>query len=319
MAYASKAGRARTSSKKPQAFAVCQRCGIWENRVNLSFQFQWRGAQLQNTYILVCEKCLDIPTEQNRAIILPPDPVPIFYPSVEDFEYAENNYLAASAPLVVDLKTGLPIPSTTLFITEDSQNQTVDPFGVPVGFNQDAVMPFNAAVIKPYGVPLQVLSVISNGSATVQVNCSAPHGLANVGLNSQVSIQGLAAPAACGFYSVTVVSATVFTYMCYGSIPAQSLLTPTTNIITALVGLPRGYAQIPKIEGPPLTGVNQLVCYLETEDGTGMFLLEDGSGNIQLETCNQPPVVGTYFFELESGAGVLLTENGGFFELEAGP
>ena len=50
-----------------------------------------------------------------------------------------------------------------------------------------------------------------------------------------------------------------------------------------------------------------------------MFLLEDGSGNIQLETCNQPPVVGTYFFELESGAGVLLTENGGFFELEAGP
>lgn len=242
MAYASISGRARTSAKSPQAFAVCQRCGFWYNRANLNFQFEWRGASLQNTYILVCKPCMDIPQEQNRAIILPADPVPIFYPTVEDFDAAETDYRATSQPVVIDPVTGIPIPSTTLRITEDCENRTLTPIGAPAGLTQNAVMPYNGAVQKAYGVALAVISVIANGTTIVTVTCSKVHGLAT---DAQISVQGLANKSANGFFSVTVLSAVAFTYQTYGMIAAQSLLTPTTRIITALVGLPRGYTTVP--------------------------------------------------------------------------
>ena len=317
MAYASRSGRARTSAKNPQAFAVCQRCGIWYNRVDLHFQYDWRGSQLQNLFILVCDECLDVPQQQLRAITLPADPVPIFYPSVENFEQAETDYRAISLPTVYDPTTGLPIPSTTLRITENCENRTIYPFGDPVGMDQNAVMPFNGGNLTAYGEPLNLLSVTGNGTATVQVTCYTPHGLTT---NDQVSIEGLSYGPANGFYSVTVLSATAFTYMTYGATVSGGLLTPTSRIITALVGLPYGYAQIPKIDGPPLANVAlQQVCFLATESGAGVFLLENG-GFLQLERCAAPPPTVPYNFELESGTGALLLENGsGFLEQEDGP
>ena len=329
MGYASRSGRARTSAKAPSAFAVCQRCGIWYNRTSLNFQFRWSGAQLQNTFILVCRSCMDIPTEQLRAITLPADPVPIFYPSVENFDAAENDYRSLSRPTVLHPIVGIPIPDNTLRVTEDCQNRTVRPFGIPSGMSQPAVMPFNAANHAHLGVPLQVLSVTANGTATVQVTCSAPHNLVPRPVNTvegstlmdpQVSIEGLSNTAACGFYSVTLLGATAFTYMTYGNIAAGPLLTPGTRIITALVSLPRGYIRIPKLFGPSaFTGLPTQVCFLETEDGSGMFLLEDGSGVIQLESCMQPPTA-SFFFELENSLGQILLENGvDFLEQEFGP
>ena len=238
MAYASRSGRARTSAKNPQAFAVCQRCGLWYNRVNLDFQFEWRGAALLNTYILVCKECLDVPQEQLRAITLPADPVPIFYPSVEDFAGDEANYRAVSLAPVIDPTTGLPIPSTTLRVTEDCRNRAIDPFGIPSGENQNAVMPYNGGNQTAYGVVLPVLSVTGDGSATVTVTCSAVH---NLQTNDQVSVEGLDFGYATGMYSVTVKTATAFTYMTYGANPSGSLLTSTTRIVTCLIGLPLGY------------------------------------------------------------------------------
>lgn len=313
MAYASQSGRARTSAKNPQAFAVCQRCGIWYNRVALNFQFEWRGAQLQNTYILVCRECMDVPQEQNRAIILPADPVPIFYPSVENFENAESDYRAISQPPAFDPVTGIPIPSTTLRITEDCNNRVLDPFGLPVGFNQNAVMPYNGAVQQAFGVPLALLSVISNDTSTVVVTCSAVHGLATDG---QVSAQGLNNAAANGFYSVTVLTATAFSYQTYSSIPAGSLLAPTSRIVTALVGIPRGFKDIPKIYGPPLlVGGSVGVCFLQLQTGGGMFLLQDGSGFLELQSCKQQ----TNLFELQNGQGLFLLQDGKtFLELQVG-
>jgi hypothetical protein len=332
MAYASISGRARTSAKKPAAFAVCQKCGMWYNRVNLRFQNDWRGSVIQNLFILVCNRCYDTPQEQLRAITLPADPVPIFYPSVEDFTLADGNYRAASIPSAVHPITGLPVQSDLLRVTEDCENRTPFPFGRPVGLDANAVMPYNGALQRALGVPLNILSVTGDGSATVTVTCSSVHGLQNFepisGTDpspveigpSQVAVQGLNYAPACGFYSVNVTTATAFTYMTYGLNPAQSLLTPTTRIITALVGLPRGYKRIPKIFGPTLFAeVEAAVCFLETEDGSGVFLLEDGSGFISLEQCMQPPL-GDFFFTLEDSSGDILLENGtDFLEQEQGP
>jgi hypothetical protein len=283
MAYASQSGRARTSAKKPQAFAVCDRCGIWDNWVNLRWQMGWRGPTIQNLRILVCRTCYDTPQEQLRSIVLPADPDPIINARTEYFKDSESDYRAASYPTVIDPDTGIPRPSQVLRTTQDCQNRTLLPFGRPVGLEQDAVMPLSGQM--HYGVPLQLLSVVGNGSATVTVTCSAVHNLRQQD-NPQVSIEGLAYGPSNGFYSVTVTTATAFTYTTYGSNPAQSLLTPTTNIITALVGLPLGYIDIPKIYGPPL----------------------------------QPQQVGDFLFELEDGSGDILLENGSsFLELEAGP
>ena len=109
MAWASQSGRARTSAKNPQAFAVCMRCGMWENRVNLQFQYDWAGAQLQNKYLLVCKHCLDVPQEQLRAITLPADPVPIYFPSIENFAQDETDYHTVNAVPTTD-SIGLPVP-----------------------------------------------------------------------------------------------------------------------------------------------------------------------------------------------------------------
>jgi len=246
--------------------------------------------------------------------VLPADPEPIINARVQDFAAAESDYRAVSYPTVTDPVTGIPIPSTVLRTTEDCQNRVVTPYGNPVGHDPNAIMPLVKGIT--YGTQLQILSVTGNGTATVQVTCSAPHGLQT---NAQISAQGLAYTPACGFYSVTVLGATTFTYMTYGNTPAQALLTPTTRIVTANIGLPLGFVQIAKISGPSLFTTTPTVCFFETEDGSGMFLLETGSGYLQLEMCGQTPV-GTYLFELETSAGTVLLESGsGSLELENGP
>ena len=86
MGYASRAGRARTSATNPQAHAICDRCGFRYNHVDLRWQFDWRGATMQNTRMLVCDTCYDQPQAQLRAIIVPADPVPIQNPRVLKYD-----------------------------------------------------------------------------------------------------------------------------------------------------------------------------------------------------------------------------------------
>lgn len=245
MAYASKAGRARVSAKNPQAQAVCFRCGIWYNRVDLSFQYEWRGTSLRNIYILVCERCLDVPQEQLRAIQLPADPTPIYFPSVEDFIAAETNYRTVGEG-TVDPITGIPIPSHDYRVTQDCQNRVTEEIGAPTGLIQNAVMPYNGALQRQFGVLLQPLSITANGTATVMCTFSSPHGLKT---NDQIAVEGLANSLVCGFFSVTVLTAMAFTYSTYSDIPSAPLLTGATRMITALVGLPYGAITIPQI-GP---------------------------------------------------------------------
>ena len=108
MAYASKAGRARTNAASPKAFAVCDRCGIWYNHETLRWQFDWRGAKLQNIYILVCPHCYDDPQQQLRSIVVPSDPVPIKNPRIEPFLADETNYRYTQAGNTTDFWTNIP-------------------------------------------------------------------------------------------------------------------------------------------------------------------------------------------------------------------
>tara|TARA_R110000868_G_scaffold13553_7_gene63048 strand:- start:2542 stop:3357 length:816 start_codon:yes stop_codon:yes gene_type:complete len=87
-------GRANVSINRPRAFAVCDRCGALYNHDQLQWQYQWVGVKLQNLYRLVCQSCLDVPQEQLRTIVLPPDPVPIANARPESY-VADDNPMSA--------------------------------------------------------------------------------------------------------------------------------------------------------------------------------------------------------------------------------
>ena len=245
MGYASLSGRARTSSRNPRAFGVCDRCAIWYNHNQLRWQFDWAGASLINKRILVCDTCYDTPQNQLRAIILPADPVPVVNPRTEPFEYDETNTRVTSVTPTIDPITGLQIPGTAPVLqTQNGLNNTTQPYGRPIGLAQEAVMPLQEGIT--YGKVLSVLSINSNGTDVITVTCSSAHNLAT---NDQISVAGVTVAQAAGFYSVTVTTATAFTYQMANPLAAQSLLTATTRVITAIVGLPYGYTQIPQI-GP---------------------------------------------------------------------
>jgi hypothetical protein len=240
MAYASQSGRARTSASNPQAFAVCDRCGIWYNHIALQWQYDWAGSSLINKRLLVCQRCLDVPQEQLRAIVVPADPVPIVQPRLEYYANDETDLISTN-PGTVDPITGLPIPSTTTIITQAGDNLNTQPLGHPNNLDANAQAPLVMDVI--WGVALPVTSITANGSVIITVACSAPHGLAT---NSQVSVEGLTVAQACGAYSVTVVNPKVFTYMTNAPVTAGSLWTSTGEAKTMNAGLPYNYTQIPQ-------------------------------------------------------------------------
>jgi hypothetical protein len=241
MGYASRVGRARTSSSNPQAHAICDRCGFRYNHVDLRWQYYWRGAMLQNLRILVCKSCTDNPQQQQRSIVVPADPTPIMNARTQDFVAASTDYQTITQPPTIDPTTGIPIPGTTTLDTEDGQQLTTQPIGPPVGLTQAAVMPLKGTT--QYAVKLPLLSVTANGTCDIAVTCSSAHGLQT---DSQISAEGLSNKGACGFYSVVVTSATAFSYTVAKPIAAGSLLDSTSRIITASVGLPYGYTQIPQ-------------------------------------------------------------------------
>lgn len=83
-------GHAVVNSQRPRAFGVCDRCGAWYQHSELSWQYQYQGPKLANLRKLVCQTCLDVPQEQLRTIVLPPDPVPISNARPEAFVQDDN-------------------------------------------------------------------------------------------------------------------------------------------------------------------------------------------------------------------------------------
>lgn len=132
MAYASRAGRARTSAKNPQAHAICDRCGARVNHVDLSWQFDWAGAALVNRRLLVCDPCMDTPQQQLRSIVLPADPPVIMNARPEYFIQAETNYRMTQGS-TVDFRTGITVPGGDFRITENDNNRVTQQTGFANG------------------------------------------------------------------------------------------------------------------------------------------------------------------------------------------
>jgi hypothetical protein len=123
MGYASRSGRAITNPEAPRAFAVCDHCGIWDNRHKLVYESEWQGTKLVNLRFLVHPDCRDRPNPQLKARMTPPDPTPVYDPRPETYigEYSTTTIaqqfaqpLFSGRPPLVDPPTnpisGIPGP-----------------------------------------------------------------------------------------------------------------------------------------------------------------------------------------------------------------
>lgn len=133
MGYASRLGRAKISSRDPQAAGVCDNCGFIYQHSELRWQMQWSGNKLVNLRQLVCRRCNDIPQTQLRAIVLPADPMPVMNPRVNNWQAAEGNFRTTSGQDTIDPRTGIPIPGTTMRITENDDTRVTQQTGVADG------------------------------------------------------------------------------------------------------------------------------------------------------------------------------------------
>lgn len=117
--------------RRPRASAFCDRCGFRYNHYKLNWQFDYRGFQLQNLWILVCPRCDDRPQPQYQPVIIGPDPVPVKDPrpgwrgqqegqapvfSVQDLingkmaPLTDSGTQATNEPQPVTAPTGEPLP-----------------------------------------------------------------------------------------------------------------------------------------------------------------------------------------------------------------
>src|SRR5271157_593498 len=80
MSYRPKGRNVQIDPSDPAAVAFCDKTGMVFNREDLVKQFEWRGNALVWTGFYVGPQFADVPNEQLRPPILPPDPVPIQLP-----------------------------------------------------------------------------------------------------------------------------------------------------------------------------------------------------------------------------------------------
>jgi hypothetical protein len=99
----------------------------------LRWQFDYRGRTLQNLRILVCEICLDIPQNQLRPRIIPPDPLPIANARTEQYNYAETNNRQTSGQNTIDFWTGIPVNGGDNRITQNDDNRVTQQTGTAPG------------------------------------------------------------------------------------------------------------------------------------------------------------------------------------------
>ena len=206
MAYASRSGRARTSSSNPQAFGVCDRCGIWYNLVNLRWQYDWRGATMQNIRLLVCNTCYDTPQEQLRAIVLPADPTPVVNPRVEPYAWDEIDRRQVSGYNTVSQTTGIPVPLGDTRVTSEDDvatsnirvtQQTGEP---PKGTNQLPGTDPNAVTYR------NIINIADSGSGLIRITLSTTNGMIT---NQNVTIQKVEGSVnANGDWQITVIDST---------------------------------------------------------------------------------------------------------------
>ena len=106
----------RVSRSRPRAAAVCDRCGLWANHVDLVPQMEYQGLRLgRRGNLLVHRACRDVPNGTRRAQRLKPDGLPIRDPRPEPY--------VADTLKVLGTEAGVPLATETgpILIIDDQE------------------------------------------------------------------------------------------------------------------------------------------------------------------------------------------------------
>lgn len=80
MTYNPKGKHVTVDPSSPDALGICDYTGFVHKRSDLVKQMEWRGNAIVWTGFYVGRDYVDVPNEQLRPPILPPDPVPVREP-----------------------------------------------------------------------------------------------------------------------------------------------------------------------------------------------------------------------------------------------
>jgi hypothetical protein len=240
MGYASRSGRARTSSTNPQAHAICDRCAFRYNHVDLKWQYDWAGASLINKRILVCSTCYDEPQQQLRAIIIPADPVPIINPRVEPYAWDEIDRRQVSGNNTVNTQTGIPVQRgdtrvTTIDTDVPDQTRVTQQTGeAPYGTNQLPGTDPNAVTYRT------VTGAANNGIGLIRLTIATTNGMIT---GQHVTVQDVSGvSSANGNWRITVMNTTQIDLQ--GS--AFSGAYTSGGYVINNPSLPYGFTEVPK-------------------------------------------------------------------------
>lgn len=108
-------GRSRISARHPEAQAICDRCGFCYSLSDLRLQFEYAGARLVDTHMMVCRRCLDVPCEWTRgqATPLEADPLPVRDPR-PDMSLTMVNFVTDENGRVLLDENGVPLTTDTV-------------------------------------------------------------------------------------------------------------------------------------------------------------------------------------------------------------
>lgn len=154
-------GRGKISLRRPAGLAECDRCGLWHNLNDMVPQFQWGGNKLFNTGLLVGRDCLDVPQQQLRAIILPPDPRPLINP--------RRSPNITGVPII-----GQPLPTSpeNQGFTQYGLTQFILPLAMPSMSAVVAQVVANSGVAAPIGLTGYAVAMPRN--VTTQIAAANP-------------------------------------------------------------------------------------------------------------------------------------------------
>jgi hypothetical protein len=163
MAFGDIHGRAKVDPQATRAFACCDMCGEWYNRVTLIDQMEFYGDVLTDTGYRACPRCISQPQPQLKPVILPEDPVPIVDPRVEVYSIPADQAVNPTAAAISSANVNNN--GTLIF---------VGPQGVVIG--NPVVLEFGMARSTTTNEPVTELDPTQLFSASSQVIASSKTG-----------------------------------------------------------------------------------------------------------------------------------------------
>ena len=114
MSYRPHGKHVRIDSQSPNGLGICDYTGFVFNKKDLIKQMEWRGNAIVWTGLYVGRPYADVPNEQNRPPILPPDPIPFLNARVQQMELQHANTI--SVPV-----NNIFTPANALWTDEDGR------------------------------------------------------------------------------------------------------------------------------------------------------------------------------------------------------